>query len=261
MADVSEYRKIDTVRDGHWQQQDDAVVVESPLTIYFNGKELVTMLCTPQDLENLAVGFLYSEGFIEQHADIESLRTDPGRGVVEVTSKRPVPMAEQFYGRRTITSGCGKGTTFFSAWDSLRSKPLAGGTSISAACIHKLMQTLQAEAVLFKKTGGVHSAALCDADGVIYMSEDVGRHNAVDKIVGRCLQAGVGLQDKLVVSSGRISSEMLLKAAKLQVPILVSRSAPTTFSVDVAREMNITLVGFARGKRLNVYAAPERIKD
>jgi FdhD protein len=121
------------------------------------------------------------------------------------------------------------------------------------------MRSLQDKAAMFKETGGVHSAAVADLDRIIFFCEDIGRHNAVDKIAGQCLVDGVSLEDKVLITSGRLSSEMLLKAAKLQLPLLISRSAPTSLSIELAEALNITLVGFVRGRRMNIYTHAWRV--
>ena len=118
---------------------------------------------------------------------------------------------------------------------------------------------LQEKAELFRITGGIHSAALCTPEGVVYFCEDIGRHNAVDKIIGLCLKNSVTIEDKILVTSGRISSEILVKTAKLGIPILISRAAPTTLSIELADKLGITLIGFVRGRRFNVYCHTDRV--
>jgi FdhD protein len=237
----------------------DQVVIEAPLTIYLNGSELVTLLCTPEKIDCLALGFLRSEGFVTALNDLQALRARPEEGLVEVELKDQKGLEEKLFGKRTITSGCGKGTIFYNVLDSLRSAPLTGTLKISAARVWELNSELQKKALLFKATGGVHSAALADSEKLIYFHEDIGRHNAVDKIIGECLLKGTDTGDKALFTSGRLSSEILLKAAKLKIQLIVSRSAPTTLSVDLAEALNITLVGFVRGRRMNIYSHPWRI--
>lgn len=243
----------DTVRE-----LDDPVIREVPLTIYLNGQEFVTLLYTPEMADMLAVGFLRSEGLIQEYGDIASLRFDAERGIVFVETKGG-ELAEKLYGKRTITSGCGKGTVFFSVLDALKSRPVESGLTVTARQILELNQLLQDASLLFKTTGGIHSAALCLPDKMLYTCEDIGRHNAVDKILGLCLKNSISLTDKILVSSGRVSSEILVKTAKLGIPILVSRAAPTTLSVELADKLGITLVGFVRGRRFNVYSHSQRV--
>ncbi|EEG77366.1 formate dehydrogenase accessory sulfurtransferase FdhD [Dethiobacter alkaliphilus] len=241
------------------RQMDDVVIREVPLTIYLNGQEFVTLLYTPEMADMLAVGFLRSEGLVKDFGDITSLRFDGERGFIFVETKNG-GLTEKLYGKRTITSGCGKGTVFFSVLDALKNKPVESGLSITYEQVLGLVRQLQENAVLFQATGGIHSAALCHPDGVVYTCEDIGRHNAVDKIIGLCLKNSVSLEDKVLVTSGRISSEILIKTAKLGIPVLLSRAAPTTLSVELADTLGVTLIGFARGRRFNVYTHPERVQ-
>ncbi len=251
--------EIVRIRQGEHEKIDDLVTIEAPVTIYLNGSELVTLLCTPEKLEFLALGFLRSEGLLSGMADLESIRIREEEGLIEVDLKKGAGLAEKLYGKRTVTSGCGKGTVFFSALDSLRSSPLTGELKISAETVVGLMSSLQDKAELYKATGGVHSAALADREKLLYFCEDIGRHNAIDKIVGQCLCEDISTEDKIIVSSGRLSSEILLKAAKLKIQLLISRAAPTSLCIELAKNLNITLVGFARGKRLNIYSHSWRI--
>jgi FdhD protein len=237
----------------------DQVVIEAPLTIYLNGSELVTLLCTPEKIDCLALGFLRSEGFVTALDDLKSVRPRAEEGLVEVELKDQKGLEEKLFGKRTITSGCGKGTIFYNVLDSLRSAPLTGTLKISAAKVWELNGELQKKALLFKTTGGVHSAALADSEQLLYFHEDIGRHNAVDKIIGECLLNGTATEDKALFTSGRLSSEILLKAAKLKIQLIVSRAAPTSLSVELAEALNITLVGFVRGRRMNIYSHPWRV--
>lgn len=253
--------EIIALRDGAAARTDDRVVRETPITLFLNGEELITLLCTPEKLDRLAAGFLRSEGLLGSRDELASLRVREGEGIVEVElNGGGAALAEKLYGKRAVSSGCGKGTVFYSSLDSLRSSPVHSSLTVTGARVLSLMEEMQRRSALFKATGGVHSAALAEAGGaILYFCEDIGRHNAVDKIVGECFFNEVPLGDKILLSSGRLGSEILLKAAKLGLPLLVSRAAPTSLSVELAREMHITLVGFARGRRLNIYTHPHRI--
>jgi len=258
-AGRTDAKNITRVDGGRREIFSDQVVIEAPLTIYINGSELVTLLCTPEKVDCLALGFLRSEGFIVNMSEVQALRSCPEEGLVEVDLKEQKGLAEKLFGKRTITSGCGKGTIFYNVLDSLRSTPLTGKLKISAGKVWELNGELQKKALLFKTTGGVHSAALANSEKLLYFHEDIGRHNAVDKIIGECLFNSVPTDDKALFTSGRLSSEILLKAAKLKIQLIVSRAAPTSLSVELAEAMNITLVGFVRGLRMNIYSHPWRI--
>jgi len=252
-------KEIEIYRGGIRKKALDRLAAEAPLTIYVNGEELVTLLCTPDKMDLLALGFLYSEGLLSSMSDVVSLRLKENEGLVEVDLKGSGNLAQRLYGKRTITSGCGKGTVFFHALDALRSRPLSGNLCLPVNKVLEMVSMLQDKASVFKETGGVHSAALADTQKVLIFYEDIGRHNAVDKIAGQCLMKNISLEDKVLVTSGRLSAEILLKAAKLRLSILVSRSAPTSLSLKYAEALNITLVGFVRGRRMNIYTCGWRI--
>jgi len=243
------------------KQEADRVVVEFPLTIFLNDQEFVTLLCSPSRMDCLAVGFLRAEGLVTGADDLESVKVDEEQGMVFVQTSTKTDLMEKLYGKRTITSGCGKGTVFFNVLDSLQSKPVESEVKISAGTLHSLMSDLQDNSVLYKSTGGVHIAAVADTQKLLFFHEDIGRHNAVDKILGECVLHDLPIDDKILLSSGRLTSEMVIKGAKLRFPFIVSRSAPTSLSVQLARELGITLVGFVRGRRLNIYSHHERISS
>jgi len=253
-------KQIIRLRGDECEELEDLITIEAPVTIFLNGNELVTLLCIPEKIDRLALGFLRSEGILNSIDEVISLHVKQAEGLVEVELKSESGLVEKLYGKRTITSGCGKGTIFFNVLDSLRSSPMEGDLKISANKICLLMEALQEKAELFKLTGGVHSAALADREGILYFAEDIGRHNAIDKIIGECLLAGIPTDDKIIISSGRLSSEILLKAAKLKIQLLVSRAAPTSLCIELAESLNITLAGFVRGKRINLYSHCWRIE-
>ncbi len=257
------FRELEIIRvkDGQRKGEKDQVVVEFPLTIFFNEQELVTLLCSPQDLKYLALGFLRSEGLLGSLDELESATVDTERSIVFVKTKGQTNLAEKLYGKRTITSGCGKGTVFFHAIDSLQSKTVTSELKVKGESLFPLMRDLQDRSLLFKTTGGVHSAALADEEQILVYSEDIGRHNAMDKIVGECLLKGIPMLDRILLTSGRLSAEIVLKGTKMGLPLIVSRSAPTTLAVEVAEKVGITLVGFLRGGRFNIYTHAERIYE
>ncbi|NLY67939.1 MAG: formate dehydrogenase accessory sulfurtransferase FdhD [Tissierellia bacterium] len=250
-----EIKKVNIVRVNRDKitEEEDIVVVEYPFTIFVNDKEIITLLCSPDSLEELTVGFLYSEGFISKLSDIDKIRMDDEKGIAYVYVNNVNEFNEKFRGKRTITSGCGKGTLFYNVLDSFRSKKIERPLSIKADNIKDLMRSFNKKSELFLNTGGVHSCAMCNIDGIIIFREDIGRHNALDKIFGRALLDGIDTRDKIILTSGRISSEILIKTAKRQVPAIISRSAPTSLAVEMAEKLGITLVGFARGEKMNIY--------
>jgi FdhD protein len=238
---------------------DDIVVREFPLTVILNNQELVTLLCTPTHLDYLAIGFLSSEGLLKSKDEIKKITVDEQRGVVRVETEEENKQAGELVFKRLITSGCGRGASFYSAADVVGQIKVESKTNISAVEVFELVREFQHRSQIFRTTGGVHSAALCDTKSILVFSEDIGRHNAIDKIFGECVLKDISTDGRVIITSGRVSSEILLKVAKRNIPLLVSKSAPTDMGVKLAGELGITLIGFVRGKRMNVYANDWRV--
>jgi FdhD protein len=238
---------------------EDVVVREFPLTIILDNQELVTLLCTPKDLKYLAIGFLSSEGLIENKSEIRKIVLDDRRGVVRVETEGDKGVAAEPLFKRIITSGCGRGAAFYSAADTTNQARVESQMKISTGEVFALAKEFQHCSQVYRATGGVHSAALCDAKGILTFAEDIGRHNAIDKIFGECILKDIPTDDRIIITSGRISSEILLKTAKRNIPILISIAAPTDLAVDLASRLGVTLVGFVRGRRMNVYAEGWRV--
>ena len=211
------------------------------------------MLCSPSSLEYLAIGFLYSEGYIDSIEDILKIRIEEDKGICNIKLYNANKFRDNLRGKRTITSGCGKGTLFYNVLDSFKSEKIKNPIPIKVEKIKSLVREFNRKSELFKDTGGVHSCALCTYEDILIFEEDIGRHNALDKVFGRALVEGIKTQDKIILTSGRISSEILIKAAKRQVPVIVSRSAPTSLSIELGEELGISLIGFARGEKMNIY--------
>lgn len=259
MSEARETFDVLKIAKGERREARDEITREVPLTIYLNGEELVTLLATPTYLKDLAVGFLLSEGFLEEPKDLGSVVLYRQQGVVNVETSRKRELPERLFQRRMITSGCGKGTAFYSPLDALKIQPVSSNGRVSSEAISGLMRKLQGQSELFRATGGVHSCGLCDQSQILVFREDIGRHNAMDKVFGECFLKGIPTEDRIVVSSGRITSEMLLKAARRGVPLVASRSAPSDLAVALAEKLGITVVGFVRGSRMNVYSHSRRV--
>ena len=234
------------------------VAREFPLTIVLNNQELVTLLCSPADLRYLAVGFLFSEGFLRNRDEIKKITVDEERGVVRVETAEDKEFTKDVLFKRIISSGCGRGASFYSAAD-VTSQKVDSQVKISASEIFMLVNEFQHSSEVYLATHGVHSAALCDNKNILVFNNDIGRHNAIDKIVGKCLLEDILTNDRIIITSGRISSEVLHKVAKRGIPIIISISAPTSLGVKIADNLGITLVGFVRGKSMNVYTHAWRI--
>ncbi|UCH43185.1 MAG: formate dehydrogenase accessory sulfurtransferase FdhD [Dehalococcoidales bacterium] len=258
----NEIERIPVLRlsDGKASSIEDMVAREFPLTILLNDQEMVTLLCSPVNLNYLAVGFLYSEGFLQDGDEIKRVVVDQQRGVARVEVEGNEELSSDVLFKRMITSGCGRGASFYSATD-VTSQKVESATQVSPAEIRSLVLEFQHRSSTYRATGGVHSAALSDTGSIQVFSEDIGRHNAIDKVFGECLLEGISTDGKIVVTSGRISSEILLKVARRNVPIIVSKSAPTDLGVRLAHDLGITLIGFVRGKRMNVYSNEWRVTD
>ncbi|WP_051569162.1 formate dehydrogenase accessory sulfurtransferase FdhD [Alkaliphilus transvaalensis] len=241
------------------EEVEDTLIVEYPFTIYINDQEFITLLCSPTALEYLATGFLVSEGIIKEQSQIKQLKLDEKNGHAYIYLNNSNYFSEKLFGKRTVTTGCGKGTIFYNALHSLGTGKLQSNFNISAEKIYQLMEDFNHKSDLFKETGGVHSCGLFDEEGIILFHEDVGRHNALDKIIGEALIKDIELSNKILITSGRISSEMIIKTSKRSIPIVISRSAPTNLSYNIAQELGITLIGFARGKKLNLYHDENRV--
>ncbi|WP_339163635.1 formate dehydrogenase accessory sulfurtransferase FdhD [Siminovitchia sp. FSL W7-1587] len=241
------------------RKTEDCAAVEFPFTIYIDGEEFATAVCSPTDLEQLAVGFLASEGIIRQMDDLDSLDIDQARGFAYAALKRKQTISKEFYSKRMIGSCCGKSRQFYFYNDAKTAKTVMSKQQISITQCFRLMADLQTQSEDFLLTGGVHNAALCTADDIMVSFSDIGRHNALDKIYGYCLMNHVPLHDKIIAFSGRISSEIVLKAAKIGVGILISKSAPTTLGISLAEDLGITAIGFVRKNQLNIYSHPHRI--
>jgi FdhD protein len=236
------------------------VAREFPVTIILNDQELVTMLCSPDNMDYLAVGFLSSEGLLKSKNEIKRVTVDKQRGVVRLETVTGEEFSREVLFKRLKTSGCGKGSSFYREAD-ITSQKVKSQMKISTGEVFTLVNEFQHGSQLYLATHGVHSAALCDTNRILVFSEDIGRHNAIDKIFGKCLLEGITTDDRLLITSGRMSSEILHKVVKKGIPIIASISAPTNMGVRLADDLGITLVGSVRGKKMNVYANDWRIID
>ena len=259
MSDEIERLPILRITEGGKSDSEDMIAREFPLTIILNNEELVTLLCSPTNLEYLAVGFLSSEGLIRGRDEIKKVMLDQQRGVLRVETEEDKEIAPGFLFKRVITSGCGRGGSFYGAADATSLTKVESQTEISAHEIFALMKEFQHRSQVYRVTGGVHSAALCDRNGILIFSQDIARHNAIDKILGQCILENIEIGGRIIMTSGRVSSEILLKAAKGNIPIIVSKSAPTNVAVKLAIDLGMTLIGFVRGRRMNVYAGGWRV--
>jgi len=241
------------------EEATDQVASEVGFSLRVNDRQVVTLLCSPSELEAMAIGFLLSEGLLKERSALMDIQVNEKEFTVAVTLKGLHENIDDAFHKKTITSGCGRGITFTNASD-LKSLP-ANRTdlAVSREEIMQLMKKFRSISRLFLETGGVHSAALADRAEILLFSEDIGRHNAVDKLIGKAFLQGTPVSDKILLSSGRISGEIMTKVIRNRIPVLISRTAPTCMSITYAEDHGVTLVGFARGDRMNIYTHPQRI--
>ena len=255
----AEKLRVVRIADGVRSDVEDAVVKESPLTIVLDNQELVTMLCSPIDLKYLAIGFLFSEGFLKSKEEVKKVVVDDRKGIAWVETKEGKGADAGVLSKRLITSGCGRGASFYSLADAQAGLKIQSQFQMLAADVLDLVGQFQHGSELHRVTRGVHSAALCDARKILMFADDIGRHNAIDKIIGQCILTDVPADSHGLIFSGRISSEMLLKAARRGFSVVISVASPTNVAVRMANDMGMTVVGMVRGKRMNVYSGAWRI--
>jgi len=260
VAELLEKVTIVQISDAEISEQEDVVVKETPLTIFVNDEELVTLLCLPQHQQNLAVGFLFSEGIVSGKSEIESVIFNENRGTIWIKLNKLFTIDDEFRKGRTVTTGCARGLTFNQVFEKWQGEFVSSQRKIDNQIVTEVVSDLKHRSRLFQETGGTHSALLYLENTFLLEREDIGRHNAIDKIIGECVMQGIPGADKILMTSGRVSSEILLKTARWQIPILISRGAPTLAALKLADEIGITLIGFARGKRMNIYSNSWRIK-
>lgn len=244
-----------TVRGGRTSEVAAEVVREQPLTVYVNGEKFLTLLCSPMMLEALVVGYLWMEKVIAAVDDIVALEVSAVDGRADVTLAAPVTLPTE----RILTSGCGGGITF--RIDHRLFPRLRSSLTVRPSQLALGMKQLFQAAEHYQKSRGIHGAALHDGERLLVVAEDVGRHNAVDKVKGRALLDGIETRDRILLSTGRISSEMLLKAARMGVPVVASRTSPTEMAVALAEQLNVTVCGYVRPDTLNLYAGTALVLD
>ncbi|PIW85060.1 MAG: formate dehydrogenase family accessory protein FdhD [Nitrospirae bacterium CG_4_9_14_3_um_filter_53_35] len=252
-------RKIMRYEKGSWNEMNDRITLERPLHLEINGKEFITLLCTPVQRKELAAGFLLSEGIIQSPEQILSMDLKEQEDLISMELTGMEIDLEDRVKKITLTSGCGRGTILCDVMDAISEPRISGSMDLSPVEIMERMHELHHHSSTYLKTGGTHSAAVTDGRSLLAFAEDLGRHNAVDKVLGFCFLNRIPTGDKAVLASGRISSEIIMKVGRSGVPILVTRAAATDQVIRIAEAMNITLIGFARGTRMNVYTCPERI--
>jgi FdhD protein len=227
------------------------VVEEIPIALFVNGRHAMTAMMSPVNLEDFVTGYLFTEQIIKGVEEIESIKIEKNR--VSVITKN---LFKVLGPKKTILSGCGGSTSYI---DPDKLPKIKSGFVISTGKIQEAIKTVL-DSDLHRTTGGIHVVALVGQEKTISVAEDIGRHNALDRVIGFGLRNGIDFSQTLIISSGRISSEMVRKCLTANIPIIVSRSATTTLSIEIAEKTGLTVIAFARGSKMNIYTHAQRIK-
>ena len=234
------------------------VVAERPLTIYLNGQEIVTAMSLGDHIRELAVGFLYNQNMLSADDVITDIDIDLDIDVVVVRTEKQTNYESKLK-KKIRTSGCAQGTVFGDIMDRFEQISLNPDVRLSVSQLMALSKTINTAPSLYLKAGAIHGCVLCTPERPVAYVEDIGRHNAVDKIAGHMFLNGISGHDKVFYTTGRLTSEMVIKTVIMNIPILVSRSGFTEAGVRLAREAGLTLIGRAKGSRFVALSAPERI--
>ncbi len=247
-----------TGRDHEGKAVEISVVVERPLTLYLNGQEIVTMMTVGDFPGYLAVGYLLNQNMLRADDEVTGIDYDDEIDTVVVRTARKTDYEEKLK-RKTLTSGCAQGTVFGDVMERFEAVELDGSAVLRTSWLYALTKKINTTESLYLAAGAIHGCVLCEEDRPLLYMEDVGRHNAIDKIAGYMFLEGVSPAGKMFYTTGRLTSEMVIKAVQMEIPILMSRSGFTAWGVELARQANLTLIGRAKGKRFIALAGEQRI--
>ena len=258
--DPDDPRLTQTVRgiDHEGRAVDTAVVYERPLTLFLNDQEIVTMMTIGDYPDYLAVGYLLNQNMLRRDDEIVGIDYDQELEVVVVRTARATDYEEKLK-KKVRTSGCAQGTVFGDVMEQFEQVELPADAILKTSWLYALTRKINTAPSLYLKAGAIHGCVLCAEDRPLLYMEDVGRHNAVDKIAGYMFLNGISPEGKIFYTTGRLTSEMVIKTVQMQIPILISRSGFTAWGVDLARQANLTLIGRAKGKRFIALAGESRI--
>lgn len=251
-------RILHVYHKGNIAEKNDPVVIETHLHLQVNGESWADLVCSPQALQEMAVGYLLSEKVLQDYADLRVIDYDQQQQTVCIYTEKPLPNRERNY--HQVNSCAGRGQQGLQTNAAGIAPVHAENIIFRPEQIFAMVEEMERQGTTFRLTGGTHSAALGDQGKLLVSYEDIGRHNAVDKVFGHAFLQQIPLEDKCLVLSGRIAGEILLKAARRKIPLVISRSAATGLAIDLAEELGITLVGFTRGDKFNIYCHKEKIK-
>ena len=235
-----------------------SVVIERPLTIFLNGQEIVTVMTVGDYPDTLAVGFLLNQNMLRVDDEIISIDFDDDLDVVIVRTKRETNFEQQLK-KKTLTSGCAQGTVFGDLMEKFEKISIGSSAILKTTWLYALSQKINSTPSLYLKVGAIHGCVLCKEDQPLIYMEDVGRHNAIDKIAGYMFLNKISAKDKVFYTTGRLTSEMVIKTVQMGIPILISRSGFTAWGVELAKEAGLTLIGRAKGRRFTALSGLERI--
>ncbi|MDJ0948536.1 MAG: formate dehydrogenase accessory sulfurtransferase FdhD [Alphaproteobacteria bacterium] len=237
---------------------DTSVVVERPLTLFLNKQEIVTMMTIGDFPDYLAVGYLLNQNMLRPDDVITGIDYDDDLDVVVVRTERETDYEDKLK-KKIRTSGCAQGTVFGDVMESFEAADLPKDAVLRTSWLYNLTKKINTSPSLYLEAGAIHGCVLCEADRPLVYMEDVGRHNAIDKIAGYMFLNKMGPEGKIFYTTGRLTSEMVIKTVQMGIPILISRSGFTAWGVDLARQADLTLIGRAKGKRFIALAGEHRI--
>jgi len=247
----------------HGEHIDTEIAGESPLTLYVDKREIVTLMTLGAAPEALAIGYLRNQRLLTSIEQIASVQVDWETEAVAVTTRDGIKALDKRLGKRTVTTGCGQGTVFGDLMEDIDNIHLPENVTLDETTLQILLDNVRVYDSLYKKAGALHGCALANNHGpkageILYYVEDVGRHNAVDAIAGMMWLDNVSGQDKIFYTTGRLTSEMVIKAAQMQVPFLVSRSGLTRMGWEIANHVGMTMIGRSQGKHFLIFTGAER---